>query len=359
VRVADLHCDTLLELQGGASLEENKEGHVDLPRLAQGEVALQVFVAFVSTNFPVGQAFREAMALLDLLDDACARFPAHLRKCVKAVDVERASVEGRIAAVPALENGHAIESDLKKLETLAGRGVRYMTLTHSVHLPWAASSGDTGDGPGGLTGFGREVVAAMRALGMLVDVSHVHEKTFWDVVRKARKPVIASHSCAAKLCPGSRNLTDDQMKAIADTGGLIGINFYPGFLDPRYFARLGGSIETLFRYYDEAERAHLDDPLTRMKVNRQLTRKWRERVGTIEADLDTICDHVEHVRAVAGEDCVALGSDFDGVPDLPRDLPDCSALPALLERLRARGTTEGQLRKLAWDNVVRVLREAE
>ena len=359
MRVADLHCDTLLELQGGASLEENKEGHVDLPRLERGEVGLQVFVAFVSTNFPVGRAFREAMALLDLLDDACGRFPQHLRKCVKAEEIERAAAEGRVAAVPAVENGHAIESDLKNLETLAGRGIRYMTLTHSVHLPWAASSGDVGDGPGGLTGFGREVVAAMRALGVVVDVSHVHEKTFWDVVRKARKPVIASHSCAAKLCPSSRNLTDDQMKAIADTGGLIGINFYPGFLDRRYFARLGGSIETLFRYYDEAERAHLDDPIRRMKATRELARKWRKGVGRIDADLDTICDHVEHVRAVAGEDCVAFGSDFDGVPDLPRDVPDCSVFPALLQRLRDRGTTEPQLQKLAWDNVLRVLRETE
>src|SRR6185503_9622209 len=122
-------------------------------RLAQGEVGLQVFVAFVSTNFPVGRAFREAMKLLDLLDDACARYPQHLRKCVKAEEIERAAAEGRIAVVPALENGHAIESDLKKLETLAARGIRYMTLTHSVHLPWAASSGDNGEGPGGLTAF--------------------------------------------------------------------------------------------------------------------------------------------------------------------------------------------------------------
>ena len=359
MRVADLHCDTLLELQGGASLEENREGDVDLPRLARGEVGLQVFVAFVSTTFPVGRAFREAMALLDLLDDACARFPDRLRKCVKADDVQRAAAEGRIAAVPAVENGHAIESDLKKLETLAGRGMRYMTLTHSVHLPWAASSGDTGDGPGGLTAFGREVVTALQALGVLVDVSHVHETTFWDVLRKARKPVIASHSCAIQLCPSSRNLTDDQMKAIADTGGLIGINFYPGFLDRRYFARRGGGIEALFRYYDEAERTYLDDPVTRLKVNRELTLKWRERVGPVEADLDTICDHVEYVRSVAGEDCVAFGSDFDGIPDVPRDLPDCSAFPALLERLRARGTTEEQLRKLGSENVLRVLREAE
>jgi membrane dipeptidase len=203
------------------------------------------------------------------------------------------------------------------------------------------------------------VVAALRTLGVLVDVSHVHVKTFWDVVRKARKPVIASHSCAIELCPSSRNLSNDQMKAIADTGGLIGINFYPGFLDRRYFARRGATIETLFRYYDDAERTYLDDPITRLKVNRQLTLKWREQIGPVETDLDAICDHVEHVRTVAGEDCVAFGSDFDGITDVPRDMPDCGAFPALLQRLRERGTTEAQLRKLAWDNVLRVLREAE
>jgi len=193
----------------------------------------------------------------------------------------------------------------------------------------------------------------------VVDVSHVHEKTFWDVMRKARKPVIASHSDAIKLCPSSRNLTDDQMKAIADTGGLIGINFYPGFLDARYFARRGATVETLFRYYDEAERAHMDDPVTRLQVNRRLTRKWRESIGKVEADLDTICDHVEYVRAVAGEDCVAFGSDFDGITDVPQGMQDCGAFPALLQRLRERGTTETQLRKLCWDNVLRVLRETE
>jgi membrane dipeptidase len=199
----------------------------------------------------------------------------------------------------------------------------------------------------------------MRALGVVVDVSHVHQTTFWDVVRKARKPVIASHSCALALCPSSRNLTDDQMKAIADTGGLIGINFYPAFLDPRYFARRGATIETLFRYYDDAERKYLDDPVTRLKVNRELTLKWRNQIGPVDTDIDMICDHVEYVRRVAGEDCVAFGSDFDGITDVPRDLPDCSAFPALLQRLRERGTSEGQLRKLCWDNVLRVLLETE
>lgn len=357
--IADLHCDTLLELEGGADLKDNPEGHVDLPRLAQGGVGLQVFVAFVSTIYPVGRAYGEANALLDFLDAACDHHPQELKKAVTAGDVERAVAEGRIAAVPALENGHAIEESLENLERLARRGIRYMTLTHSKHLPWAASSGEPGDGPGGLTRFGREVVAAMHDLAIVVDVSHVHERTFWDVLKIAKKPLIASHSCAKSICPSARNLTDDQMKGIADAGGLIGINFYPGFLDPDHFARVGGDVGTLYGYFDQAERDYLDDPVARLPVMRALTKKWREAVGPVRSDIDLICDHVEHVREIAGEDAVAFGSDFDGIPDVPRDLPDCAAFPALLERLRARGSSERQLDKLTWGNVLRVLRDNE
>jgi membrane dipeptidase len=357
--IADLHCDTLLELQGGADLAHNPEGHVDLPRLARGEVGLQVFVAFVSSIFPVGRAHREANDLLDHLDAACDRYPDRLRKAVTVADILRARQDGKVAAVPALENGLAIEQDLGKLEQLARRGIRYMTLTHGKHLPWAASSGEEGDGPGGLTRFGREVVAALHDLGVVVDVSHVHETTFWDVLEVARKPVIASHSNPMALCTSPRNLTDDQLEAIADTGGLIGVNFYPGFLDSSYFTHRVGDVRSLYTYYDEAERDHLDDPIARMKAVRALNEKWRAEIGPVQAGIDTICDHVEHVLAVAGEDCVAFGSDFDGIVDVPHDLPDCAGFPALIQALRARGIGERQIEKLTWENVLRVLKENE
>lgn len=357
--IADLHGDTLLGLQGGASLAGYPEGHVDLPRLRRGRVGLQVFVGFVSTTIPAEDAFSEATALLDLFDRACGEHGDVLERTVTAEDVERAAAGGRIAAVAAIENGHAIDGQIANLEALARRGVRYMTLTHSRHLAWAASSGEDGDGPGGLTAFGREVVAAMNALGVIVDISHVHATTFWDVARVARRPFIASHSCAAALCPMARNLTDDQLKAVADSGGLIGINFYPGFLDAQYFPSRGGSIDALFGDFERIERETLGDPGRRNAEMNRVAEAWRRANGPADADVDTVCDHVEHVARIAGDAAVAFGSDFDGVPDLPRGLSNCGELPAVLERLGARGWSEARLRKLAWSNALRVLRANE
>ncbi len=231
--------------------------------------------------------------------------------------------------LPKQRYGHAIESDLGKLEQLRRRGARYMTLTHARHLDWAASSGEAGTGPGGLTRFGGEVVHAMERLGMIVDVSHVHERTFWDVVRIARKPFIASHSCAATLCPMGRNLTDDQIKAVAASGGLVAVNFYPGFLDPGYFATAGDTLDALFGDLDRIESEFADDPVRKMAEIHRSARGMRESRGPARADLDLLVAHLRHMVELAGDDHVALGSDFDGVPDLPRDVPDCSAcIPA-------------------------------
>ncbi len=357
--VADLHCDTVLELQGGAAIAHNPEGHVDLPRLKAGRVGLQLFAAFVSASLPEGRAFAEANALLDLMDRACQEHPEALVRARTAEEVERAAGDGKTAAVPAVESGYAIEGDLRNLEALANRGIRAMTLTHARHLPWAASSGEPGDGPGGLTAFGREVVRAMNGLGVLVDVSHVHERTFWDVVRTAKRPFIASHSCAAALCPMERNLTDDQLRAVGGAGGLVGVNFFPAFLDRRYLAKRGASMEALFARHERIERETLDDPARRNAEMRRLAREARAAMGPPEAGVDTLCDHLEHVARLAGEDAVAFGSDFDGVSDLPLGISGCDAFPAILLRLRERGWSDASLRKLAWDNVLRVLRANE
>jgi len=357
--VADLHCDTLLELQGGADIAGNPPGHVDLPRLGRGGVGLQVFAAFVSSALPAGRAFPEANVLLDLLDGACLRHPEALVRVRTAGEAEAAAGAGKVAAMAAVESGVAIEQDLGKLETLARRGIRYMTLTHARHLPWAASSGEAGDGPGGLTAFGREVVKAMESLGVIVDVSHVHEKTFWDVVRVAARPFIASHSCAAALCPIARNLTDDQIRAIGDGGGVVGVNFFPAFLDPGYLRGRGKSMDALFAELERIERETLDDPARRNAEMRRTADEARAAMGPPEADLDTLCDHLEHVVTIAGEDAVAFGSDFDGVTDLPRGIADCGSLPAILDRLRARGWSDPRIRKLTWENFMRVLRDTE
>jgi membrane dipeptidase len=354
--VCDLHLDTVLEIQGGADLGRgNPEGHVDLARMRAGGAGLLVFACFVPSVLPPGRVFREAMDLLDVIDRTCLQFPGDLKKVETAADAEAAWAAGRIGILPAVENGHAIESDLGKLEQLRRRGMRYMTLTHARHLEWAASSGEAWTGSSGLTPFGRDVVRTMESLGVIVDVSHVHESTFWDVTRIARKPYIASHSCAAALCPLGRNLTDDQIKAVAASGGMIAVNFFPGFLDPGYFATDAGALERLFADLDRIEVEFADDPVRKMAEVHRSDRALRERRGPPRADLDQLVAHIEHIVNLVGVDHVGLGSDFDGVPDLPRDVPDCSAYPRILARLAREGLSEHSVRKIAWGNFLRVL----
>jgi membrane dipeptidase len=356
--VCDLHCDTVLEIQGGADLEAgNPDGHVDIPRLRKGGVGLQVFACFIPTVLPQDRAFREATDLLEEIDRVCDRASDHLRKVATAAQARAAIAEGKIGVLPAIENGHAIASDLRKLETLRRRGARYMTLTHSRHLEWAASSGEAFDGDHGLTPFGEEVVREMEALGMIIDVSHVHERTFWDVVRLAKKPFIASHSNAAALCPLGRNLTDDQLRAVAAAGGMVGINFFPGFLDPAYFENQGTNLDRLFADLEQLEREFADDPARKVAEMHRRAGAARAQQGPARADLDLVVDHITHIVETVGDDHVGFGSDFDGVLDLPRDIPDCGAFPDLLARMTGRGFGERSLAKIAGENFLRVLRD--
>jgi membrane dipeptidase len=356
IPVCDLHLDTVLEIQGGADLAGgNPEGHVDLTRMREGGAGLLVFACFVPTVLPHGRVFREAMDLLDVIDRTCAQFPDHLKKVETAAEAEAARAAGRIVILSAVENGHAIESDLGHLEQLRRRGMRYMTLTHARHLEWAASSGEAWTGSSGLTPFGRDVVHAMESLGVIVDVSHVHESTFWDVTRITRKPFIASHSCASALCPLGRNLTDDQIKAIAASGGMVAVNFFPGFLDPGYFASDAGDLDKLFADLDRIEAEFADDPVRKMAAIHRSGSAMRESRGPARADLDLLVAHIRHIVTLVGDDHVGLGSDFDGVPDLPHDVPDCSAYPRILARLALEGLSEHSVRKIAWGNFLRVL----
>jgi membrane dipeptidase len=356
--VCDLHCDTVLELQGGADLGQgNPDGHVDIPRLRKGGVRLQAFACFVPSSLPGGRAFRAAMDLLDEIDRVCARFPGDLRKVETAAEVEAARGEGRIGVMAAVENGHAIDSDPRNLEMLRARGVRYLTLTHFRHLEWAASSGEAFDGDHGLRPRGEEIVREMGRLGIIVDVSHVHERTFWDVVRLARKPFIASHSNAAALCPLPRNLTDDQVKAIAGAGGMVGVNFYPGFLDPSYFKEVGSGLDAMFSDLERMEKEFAGDPGRKLAEMHRVAKAARERQGPPRADLETVVAHVEHMVRLVGDEHVGFGSDFDGITDVPRDVPDCAAYPGILGRLAEKGFSDRSLEKIAWGNFLRVLRD--
>jgi len=357
IPLTDLHCDTALEIQAGADLGAgHPEGHVDLERLEKGSVAVQVFVAYVSSMIPKGGAFRETMDLLDGVEAACERSGGALVKVETVGEADQALKRGaKTAAILAVENGHAIEESLGNLERLRLRGVRYMTLTHAKNLSWAASSGEERCDFEGLTAFGEKVVAAMNEMGMIVDVSHVHETTFRDVARLSRRPFIASHSDASAICPCARNLTDDQIRTIADHGGLVGINFFPGFLDAAYEKRQETELGDLFVALQQVEKENLDDPARRMEESRKLARTIRERMAPFRVPLDRVVDHVAHVVRLVGDDFVAFGSDFDGVPDLPDDVPDCAAFPKILDRMRERGFSEPSIAKIAGGNFRRVL----
>lgn len=355
--VVDLHCDTVLETRGGADIVEgNPTGHVDVPRLRQGSVGVQFFACFVPQAFPQGRAFREAQCLLEEVQRVCDGSRDALIAVESAVEARDVASSGRATAVVrTVENGHAIEDDLSKLERLRVLGARAMTLTHSRNLSWAASSGEARCDFAGLTPFGRKVVAAMNEMGMIVDVSHVHESTFWDVVKVCRRPFVASHSCAAALCPTPRNLSDDQIRAIADAGGVVGVNFFPGFLDRAYAGKQEEILGDLFEALEAVEKLGLEDAAARREGYRRLSAELRGRMGPFRPDIDRVADHVLHVIERVGDEHVAIGSDFDGVPDLPAGLEDCGKLPALIERLAARGLSDASLAKVASANVLRVL----
>ena len=231
MKVIDLHCDTIGEVQAGGNLfEGNHTGHVDISRMKSGDAGILVFASFVSSVLSGENAYHETIELLELTKQTCEDFNEDLSFVDSFKELENVLQSNKTGIMAAVENGQTINNQIKNLELFRMLGARYMTLTHSQNLDWAASSGEKSCEFKGLTNFGVKVVHAMNELGMIVDVSHVHESTFWDVVQQSKKPFIASHSNAHTICPIARNLKDDQIKAIADSGGMIGINFFPGFI---------------------------------------------------------------------------------------------------------------------------------
>ncbi|MCL2094282.1 MAG: dipeptidase [Treponema sp.] len=326
-RVIDLHCDTVHHLMAKKDLGLScKEAHVDLPRLKAGNVALQVFAAYVPPR--TAQPFAYALERLDAIA-AFAASHEDLSMVQGAGEVREALGGNKTAIMLSVENGLAIEEDLEKLTELRRRGVRILTLVHSEHLNWVASATDSRpfnpDSQGkGLSPWGRDLIAAMEALGMIPDLSHASEAAFWEVLECAALPPIASHSCAYQLCGAQRNLKDDQIKALAKAGGIVGLNFFSAFLSEEY--------EADFEKH----------PSQKSKT-------------PIPVPFSLLCDHAEHIISVGGEDILALGADFDGISALPEGIGGCDVYPLLEEEFRARGYSEERIVKIFSGNFLRVL----
>jgi len=328
-RVIDLHCDSVFSLMDGKDLRQAVKGvHVDLPRLKAGGVALQVFAAYVPPE--TENAFAYACERLDAIN-AFVASDGRLAPVETVAELREVLSGERTGVMAAVENGLAIENSLVILEKLRRKKVRILTLVHSQHLPWVASCTGTEafcDDPNrGLSGFGEQVVDAMNDLGIIPDVSHASEAAFWDVIKRTKKPPIASHSCAYGLCAAARNLKDDQLQAIADSGGVVGVNFFSAFLYEPF--------RLIFENEENNDNTDID--------------------AFNNVPQSIIADHINYIVNVAGEDCVALGSDFDGIPAAPLGVTGSDFYPVLEAELRSRGYQEKRIGKIFSGNFLRVL----
>jgi membrane dipeptidase len=359
--VCDMHCDTLMRVLTGYELgQRNVEGHVDIPRLREGGVDLEFFACWPNPSYlPRGDGDPDSSAYIvyQMIDAFYKQLDANrdaMGLALTADQAMKAISDGKIAAALAVEGGHAIENDLGILEDFYNKGVRYMTLTWNNSNDWADASGQVAEeGPlhGGLTEFGKEVVRTMNRLGMMVDVSHVAESTFWDVIHTSEDPVIASHSCAYSLCPHYRNLKDDQLRALAANGGVACVNFYSGYLDSAYARVMEEVPRTHKAQFDSLAELFGDDQRLLRRAQRQV---YGRALRDVHVPLDRLIDHIDYVAHVAGIDHVGLGSDFDGITAMPDGISDVSDMPKITKLLLDRGYSPTEVKKILGGNFLRV-----
>jgi membrane dipeptidase len=321
----------------------------DVARLRAGMVGAQFWSTYSPSTLSSGGAARIGMEAGDIVHRMVARYPDVFEMASTADDIVRIHRAGKIASMLGLEGGHMIENSLGLLRAFYRDGVRYLTLTHSLNTDWADASTDV-QRHGGLTRFGEEVVREMNRLGMLVDLSHVSDSTMWDALRVSEAPVIYSHSSSRHFAPHPRNVPDDVARAVGEHGGVIMVTFVPSFVHlPTY---------EYAERHDTLER-RLHAVLRDSAAVRDSLEVWRAANPIPLPGLGVIADHIEHLRDVAGVDHVGLGSDFDGISSTPVGLEDVSTFPALLAELIRRGWSDGDVKRVAGLNVLRVMREAE
>jgi membrane dipeptidase len=368
--IIDTHADTTQRLLDEnfdlASVTPVSEGHWDLSKARAGNLGAEFFSIWVEPKYS-GQFAKRAHDLIDSVYEQAARHPDQLVMAFSADDIRRArsGPNKRVAALLGIEGGHAIENDIRELREFYRLGVRYMTLTWSNTNEWADSSGDI-DNPkvehhNGLTPFGRDVVREMNRLGMMVDISHVADKTFWDVIQVTQAPVIASHSSARALCDHPRNMTDDMLRAVTKNGGVVMVNFYSAFVDDNFRRQYYApemAAERAAALAAVEERFKNADVATRYREQEKAGRVWTAKVP--RPPFSALLDQIDHVAKIAGIDHVGLGSDFDGVSGAtPAGIDSVADLPRITQGLLDRGYTDAQIKKILGENLLRVFAEVE
>jgi membrane dipeptidase len=346
----DTHIDVAQRvlIEGVDLTERLKDGMVDIPRLHEGGMNAPFFSLWVPTFYKGSEAVRRTLDLRDAMQSLLDKHPEQIQLAVSAADIERITKTGRIAAVLSLEGGHQIADDLGVLRMYQRMGIRAMTLTHFRNNNWADSSTDKPQ-HNGLTDFGKQVVREMNRIGMIVDISHVSDKTFYDAVAVSTKPVLATHSSCRALNDMPRNMTDDMLRAVAGNGGVVSINFYPGFISPKDAEAARKNI---------GKQASQEPDLTGAALDEFARKGHLEslRLKPALATIDDVVAHIDHAVKVAGIDHVGIGSDFDGIEKVPHGLEDISKMPKLATALKKKGYSDGDIQKIWSGNVLRVIR---
>jgi membrane dipeptidase len=367
--VVDTHADTpqrfLDEGFDMATVTPVSEGQVDLEKARAGNLGAEFFSIWVEPSWK-GQYAQHAMLLIDSVYEQAAKHPDRMVMAFSTQDILRArsGKSPRLAALLGIEGGHAIEGNLGLLRNFYRLGVRYMTLTWSNTNDLGDSSGDINDPTvphhKGLTPFGKQVVREMNRLGMMVDISHVSDRTFYDTLVISRAPVIASHSSARAINNHPRNMTDDMLRAVRRNGGVVMVNFFSAFVDQKFldtYRAMKPQRDAAIAEFEKKYKQEHNATFVPYSAGAALEKEWAARIP--RPPLSSLIDHIDHIAKVAGVDHVGLGSDFDGVTSLPQGLDSAADLPKITDALLKRGYTPEQVRKILGGNLMRVFREVE
>jgi membrane dipeptidase len=356
----DTHNDVTSATVAGLDLGKPNADHMtDIPRMKKGGMGAQIFAVYVAASYVEGNhAANRTLQMIDTVRlDIIARHPADFAFASTAADIRRIHKQGKIAALLGIEGGHAIEDSPRLLRDFYGLGVRYMTLTHSNSNHWADSSGDANKPNNGLSPLGREIVAEMNRIGMIVDISHVSDKTFWDALEVSKAPIFASHSSCRAVSPAPRNMTDEMIAALGKKHGVIQINFSCDFLNPEVLAANAANREKIAAMRDELARKYANDPQGLQRAFREA----RQAAGASDkrATLADVVKHINHAVQIAGVDAVGLGSDFDGIGCAPEGLDSVDKWPNLTRALLEEGYTAAEIRKIYGGNTLRLMADVE
>ena len=357
--VIDTHDDTtqrLLDPKFDIGLRHS-DGNLDIPRMREGGLDAIFFSIWIPSKTTGPTAVKQALDQIDAVREAVRKHPKELTLATTAEEIRAAHKQNKIAALIGLEGGHMIDNDLGTLRSFAALGVRYMTLTHMGNTEWADSSTDT-PAHNGLTDFGKDVIREMNRLGVMADISHVSDKTFYDVLATTKAPIIASHSSCRSICNAARNMTDDMLRELAKNGGVVQINYHVGFLSQEFRDFEKAHPEAEKEINAEVKKRCGDNEACTLVTGDQVVRDMMQAGKLPKVEWTAIIDHIDHAVKIAGIDHVGLGSDFDGAV-MPIGMQDVTLLPQITDALQKKGYSDADIRKILGENTLRLMSEVE